>query len=99
MTNNYTPLGDRILVEAVKEEEVTSKIIITDSIERGTHVSGKVVSIGPGIFTQNGELIPMTVKAGDLVIYKQDMVGDKIEINGGEYLLFHEHDLLMVQKK
>ena len=98
-TNFYTPLGDRVLVEPIKEEEIKANIILTDTIERGAHVCGKVKSVGPGVYTQSGEKIPMTVEVGELVIYKQDMVGDKIEVNGGEYILFREHDLLMVQKK
>lgn len=97
--NNYKPLGDRVLVEPNKEEEAKSKIIITDTSKRGDHVFGKVISVGKGVYTQNGTIIPMTVKIGDSVMYKQDMVGDKIEVNGGEYILFREHDLLMVQKK
>lgn len=98
MTKLYTPLGDRVLVEPIKEEETKSNIILTNTIERGDAVSGKVVLAGPGVYTQNGELITTTVKVGDLVLYRKDMVGDKIEVNGGEYLLFREQDLLMVHK-
>jgi len=94
------PLGDRVLVRAVKGEEKTkSGIIMTETAMRGQNVWGEVIAVGDGIFTQSGERIPMSVEVGDSVMYKKDMGGDPIKLNGEEYLLFREHDLLMVKKQ
>ena len=94
------PLGDRVLVKAVKGEEKTkSGIIMTETSMRGQSVWGDVIAVGDGIFTQNGERIPMSVGVGDSVMYKKDMGGDPIKLNGEEYLLFREHDLLMIKKQ
>ena len=94
------PLGDRVLVRASKGEEKTkSGIIMTETAMRGQNVWGEVIAVGDGIFTQSGERIPMSVEVGDSVMYKKDMGGDPIKLNGEEYLLFREHDLLMVKKQ
>ena len=94
------PLGDRVLVRASKGEEKTkSGIIMTETAMRGQNVWGDVIAVGDGIFTQSGERIPMSVEVGDSVMYKKDMGGDPIKLNGEEYLLFREHDLLMIKKQ
>ena len=101
MQNNLAkPLGDRVLVkpEQVGDKTTKSGIIITDSASRGETVFGEVVSVGPGIFTQNGERIPISVEVGDKVMYRKDMVGTPIKLDEVNYLLFNEHELLMVMK-
>ena len=101
MQNNLAkPLGDRVLVkpEQVGDKTTKSGIIITDSASRGETVFGEVVAIGPGIFTQNGERIPISVEVGDKVMYKKDMGGTPIKLDEVNYLLFNEHELLMVMK-
>ena len=94
------PLGDRVLVKPSVDGDIktNSGIILTDSSTRGDTVFGEVVSVGSGIFTQNGERIPVTVSVGDKVMYKKDMSGNPIKLDGVEYLLFHEHELLMYIK-
>ena len=100
MIDTYVPLGDYILVSAEFEDEKTSKskIILTNSIERGDVVTSTVLATGPGIYTQNGELIPMNVKVGNEVMYRKDMNGLKIKIDSADYILFHEHELLMINR-
>lgn len=95
------PLGDRVLIKAdPKTEQTTASGIITnDSVKRGTTIFGEVIMVGPGVHTQSGTLIPMTIKKGDLVLYKKDMAGDPIKIDDEDYVLFREHDLLMVDSK
>lgn len=95
----YAPLGDYVLVkdETVDEKAKKSKIILTNSIERGDAVATEVLGVGPGIYTQNGTRIPMNVKVGDIVLYRKDMGGTKIKLDDVEYLLFHEHELLLKQ--
>ena len=97
----YKPLGDRVLVRYTDVGEIKSKtgIILKDSTTRGTTVWGEVLAVGNGLYTQTGDMIPMSVKVGDDVMYKKDMVGDPIELDGEKYLLFRESDLLMVNPK
>lgn len=101
MNKNLQPLGDRVIVKMPEkgEKKSASGIILPEASQRGSATFGEVVLVGPGIYTQLGNLIPMTVKVGDLVMYKKDMSGDPIKINGVEYLLFREQDLLMVESK
>jgi chaperonin GroES len=95
MTINFNPLGDRVVVKPQKKEEKSAGgILLTDSVNRGEKVTGEVIAIGKGIFSQNGERIPMTVKIGDTVLYKKDMASDTLPLDGEDYLLFHEHELL-----
>jgi chaperonin GroES len=101
MQNNLAkPLGDRVLVkpEQIGDKTTKSGIIITDSASRGETVFGEVVAVGPGIFTHNGERIPISVEIGDKVMYKKDMGGTPIKLDEVNYLLFNEHELLMVIK-
>jgi len=95
-SGKFKPLGDRVLVKADEKKESTTKsgIIIADSITMDKKVYGEVVSIGTGIFSQNGERIPMTVKVGDRVMYEKGHGVNKIEIGDEEYLLFNEHQLI-----
>ena len=95
MTNNFQPLGDRVLVKAeIIENKSKTGLILTDSVQRGTKVHGKVVAVGGGVFSQSGQPIPMTVKVGDTVLYKKDEASDKVKLDGEEYLLFREHEII-----
>jgi chaperonin GroES len=95
MAIKFKPLGDRVVVKPQKKEEKSAGgILLTDSINRGEKVIGEVVAIGGGIFSQNGERIPMTVSIGDSVLYKKDMASETLPLDGEDYLLFHEHELL-----
>jgi chaperonin GroES len=99
MKNVAKPLGDRVLVIPTQgEEKSKSGIVMTETAMRGQAVWGEVVSVGDGIFTQTGERIPMTIEVGDKVMYKKDMTGDPIKLDGNQYLIFREHDLIMVIK-
>ena len=99
---NIEPLGDRIIIKAPEAGDVKSKkgnVIIIETATRGESTWGEVLLVGPGIYTQTGDLIPTSVNVGDLVLYKKDMVGDKITIDEKEYIMFREHDLMMVDRK
>jgi chaperonin GroES len=69
----FKPLGDRVLIKPIKQEETKTKsgIIISESMTQSQKVNGEVVEIGTGIFSQSGEKIPMTVKVGDIVLYEK----------------------------
>ena len=100
--SNFKPLGDRILVRPdskIEEKKSKGGLILTDSIQRGTKVYGEVVSVGTGIFSQNGERIPITVQVGDKVLYTKQEASNTIKINGEELLMFNEHELLGYERK
>ena len=92
------PIGDLILIkEQEKIDKTTSGIIIPDSVEND-YVYADVISTGPGLFTQTGDRIPMTVKPGDTVVLHKNQSGSnkKIKLENEEYLLLHESEIVMV---
>jgi chaperonin GroES len=102
MENNLVkPMGDRVLVKPLIEGDTKTKsgIILSDSTSRGEAVWGEVISVGTGIFTQSGDRLPMTVSVGDLVMYKKDFGGVDVKLDDVKYLLFNEHELLMISPK
>jgi chaperonin GroES len=93
------PLGDRVLLtEAEVKEESVGGIIIPDSVRQEDVKRAIVESVGPGIYTQNGVLIPMNVKVGDEVILPPYHQGQEIKIGGKKYTLLRESEILMVIK-
>jgi chaperonin GroES len=84
---NWNPLFDRVLIESVSSEETVSGLYIPDS---STNLkTGIVIAAGPG---KKGE--PMTVKEGDFVKFKKED-GTPITLDGKQYLIFLERDILM----
>ena len=94
MSLNIKPLSDRVLIEPVAAETKTASGIFIPDTAKEKPQKGTVVAVGNGTKDHT-----MTVKVGDLVMYKKDMGGDPIKIDGAEYLLFREQDLLMVDVK
>jgi chaperonin GroES len=91
------PLGDRVLVRELKEneEKVVSGIIIPGTVgeDRGSK-KGEVVAVGVGKF-EDGKLVPMSVKVGDKVLFQW---GDKLTVEGVEYEMISESAILAVIK-
>ena len=89
------PLGERVLVELVKEEEVSKGgIIIPDSAKEKPQ-EGKVIAVGTGKLDENGKVIPFNVKKGDLVLMPK-YGGTEVKIDGNEYQIVREDDILAV---
>lgn len=101
MEGQFKPLGDRVLVRPQEKQETktASGIILTESSQQSQKVYGEVVSIGTGIFSQNGERIPMTVQVGDVVMYEKSYGTNEIEIGNEKFLLFNEHQLIGIVRK
>lgn len=101
MEGQFKPLGDRVLVRPhIKQENKTaSGIILTDSSSQSQKVYGDVVSVGTGIFSHNGERIPMTVEVGDVVMYEKGQGVNEIEIGDEKFILFNEHQLIGIVRK
>ena len=92
---NVKPLGYRVLVHPVEQEEVKKGGIIIPDTAKEKPQEGKVVAVGPGKRDDNGKLIPMDVKKGDRVLYSK-YGGTEIKIDGKDYLIMREDDILGV---
>lgn len=89
------PLGDRVLVEAVEEQEqVKGGIIIPDSAKEKPQ-EAKVVALGTGKKDDDGKLIPFEVKVGDLVLTSK-YGGTDVKIDGKEYKILNQSDILAI---
>lgn len=101
MTNKpVKPLGDRVLlIESEPEVSQTAGgIFIPDSVRSEDVKRAKVASVGPGIYTQSGVLIPMNLKVDDEVIIPPYHQGLEIKLGGVKYILLREAEILMVVK-
>lgn len=91
------PLADRVLIKVEKEVTKTAGgIILPDSVESRDTKIGTVISVGEGIYTNDGVLIPMHVKIGDKVMMPFAGSAQKVKLGDDEFLLFREQELLMV---
>lgn len=89
------PLSDHLILEPIEEEKVTkSGIVIPDTASKEKPTQGKVIAVGPGKF-EKGERIPMSVKVGDVVLFKK-YGPDEIELDGKKLLVGDENDILAI---
>ena len=89
------PLGERVLIELVKEEEVSKGgIIIPDSAKEKPQ-EGQVIAVGTGKLDENGKIIPFNVKKGDLVLMPK-YGGTEVKIDDKEYQIVREDDILAI---
>ena len=90
------PLSDHILIEPIKGEEKTkSGILLPETAEKEKPEQGRIVSVGPGRKTEDGKIIPIGVAAGQIVLFKK-YGPDEIKIDGKEYLIAKEEDILAI---
>ncbi len=87
------PLGDRVLVLRIDEEELTSGGIIIPDTAKEKPQEGKVISVGPGKRDEGGKIIPPDVKKGNRVLFGK-YAGTEIKIGGVEHLIMREDDIL-----
>ena len=89
----FRPLYDRILVERVESEEVTKGGIILPETAKEKPQQGKIIAVGHGRRTEDGKVIPLELKAGDTILFGK-YSGSEIKIEGNEYLIMKEDDVL-----
>jgi chaperonin GroES len=91
------PLGDRVLVSPLRQEGVKTKsgLIIPETVSKERPEQGKVVAVGEGKFLDNGEIRPLNVKKGDIVLFSK-YGPDEIKVDGEEYLIISESNILAV---
>lgn len=89
------PLGDRVLVEPLKEEEVKKGGIIIPDTAKEKPQEGVVVAVGTGKLDDDGKKIPFNVKKGDVVLMPK-YGGTEVKMDGKEYQIMREDDILAV---
>ena len=87
------PLGDRLIVEVLEEEETTVSGIVLPDTAREKPQRGNVLAVGPGSRNDKGELVPIEVAVGDEVIYSK-YGGTEIKVGADEVLILRESDVL-----
>ena len=87
------PLGDRLLVKRIEEEEKSSGgIIIPDSAKEKPQ-EGKVVAVGKGKMLDDGKMVPLEIKEGDRILFGK-YAGTDVKLDGEEHLIMREDDVL-----
>jgi len=89
------PLGDRVLVQALDAAEVSKSGIIIPDTAKERPSEGKVMAVGPGRVADDGNRVSCEVKKGDKVLYGK-YSGTEIKLDGKEYLILREGDILAV---
>lgn len=90
------PLHDNLVIKTADEGDVTAAgIVLPSTVDKERPEQGEVVAIGDGKLLDNGQKAPMTVKVGDRVMFKK-YSPDEIKIEGEEYLIISESDVLAV---
>ncbi|GAB5603883.1 MULTISPECIES: co-chaperone GroES [Thermus] len=89
------PLGDRVVVKRIEEEPKTKGGIVLPDTAKEKPQKGKVIAVGSGRILENGQKVPLEVKEGDIVVFAK-YGGTEIEIDGEEYVILSERDLLAV---
>ena len=89
------PLGGRVIVEPIEQEEMTAGGIILPETAKEKPQEGKILAAGPGERDEDGERIPMEVQVGDKVLYAK-YAGTEVKVDGKKLLILKENDILAV---
>jgi chaperonin GroES len=89
---NLRPLGDRIVVKSIEQEEVTASGIVLPDTAREKPQRGRVLAVGSGRY-EDGKRIPLDIAEGDEVVYSK-YGGTEVKLDGQEYLILREADVL-----
>ena len=95
---NIRPLHDRIIVERLEEETKTAGGLIIPDTAKEKPQQGKVIAVGKGKKTEEGKVLPLDVKVGDKVLFGK-YSGTEIKLDGKEFLMMREDDILGVVEK
>ena len=92
---NFRPLHDRVVVRRLEQEEKTAGGIIIPDTAKEKPQEGEVIGVGPGARDEAGKLLPMNVKVGDRILFGK-WSGTEVKIDGVEYLIMKESDIMGV---
>jgi len=93
MTISIKPLGNRLVVEPIEEEEITAGGIVLPETAKEKPQKGTVLAVGPGERNEKGEFMPLEVKAGDKVLFAK-YSGTEVKYDGKKLLIMRESDIL-----
>lgn len=94
---NIKPLGDRVVVKALEQEERTKSGIVLPDTAKEKPQQGMVMAVGTGKVLDNGQKVPLEVKEGDKVIFSK-YAGTEVKVEDVEYLILRESDILAIVK-
>ncbi len=92
------PLADRVVIESVEQAQQSAGGVILPDTAKEKPQEGIIIAVGPGRRTDKGEVIPMDLKVNDRVIYSK-YSGSEIKLDGVEYLIVSEKDVLAIVKR
>lgn len=95
---SFQPLYDRVAVEPLEQEEKTAGGIIIPDSAKEKPLEGKVIAVGKGTRKENGDLAPLEVKVGDIVLYGK-WAGTEVKINGSNLVVMKESDIMGIINK
>jgi chaperonin GroES len=95
MVMKLKPLGDRVVLKLVEQEEKTRGGILLPDTAKEKPQKGEVLAVGTGKVLDSGEKVPLDVKVGDRVIFAR-YSGTEVKVEGEEYLIVSERDILAV---
>jgi chaperonin GroES len=95
MALNLKPLGDRVVVEPIEQEEMTASGIILPETAKEKPQKGTVIAAGPGARDDNGKRIALDVNVGDIVLFAK-YAGTEYKVDGKKLLVLKENDILAV---
>ena len=90
---NLKPLGDRLIVEVLDEEDVTSSGIVLPDTAKEKPQRGRVLGVGPGSRDDKGKFVPLDLDEGDEIVFSK-YGGTEIKVGVDEYLILRESDVL-----
>ena len=93
----FRPLGNRVWVEPIEQEDVTASGIVLPETAKEKPQEGKVLAVGPGVRNDKGERQPLDVEVGDRVLFAK-YAGTEIKQEGTKYLIMPESDILAIVK-
>ena len=91
------PLNDHIVIKAVTEQKTAGGIIVPETADKEKPERGEVIAVGPGKLLENGTRAAVSVKIGDVVVFKK-YSPDEVKIGKEEYLVISEEDILAIIK-
>ena len=95
----FRPLADRVLVKRTDEEQTSEGGIVLPGSAAEKPSQGEVVAVGPGKTSDNGDVQPISISEGDLVVFGQYAGSNTVKIDGDELVILNEQDFLCVIEK
>ena len=96
VSTTIKPLGDRVLLKPKPKEEITRSGIVLPDMAKEKPQEGTIIAVGPGKVLDDGRKVPMDVAVGQVVLYAK-YAGTEIKMDGEEYLIIRQEDILAVK--